>query len=141
MIGSRLLVAVSSPWASQKLSMPIVELAKRLEAEALIAHVARPQNEDEDDSDAKQRGEETLKLLTDPLRNAGVKADAIMLFSDDVPKAILNTANARDCTMIVMGLTSKSMWKRLVNGDIPKHIQRTSNLPVLLCPATWTGVI
>ena len=120
---------------------PVIDLARRLDAEAIIAHVAHPQGEDEDESNARQRGEETLKLLSDALRAAEIRAEGIMLFADDIPKAILNTATARDCTLIVLGLTSKSMWQRLIEGNVPANIIRQSDLPVLLCPANWTGVV
>ena len=138
---SRILIAVSSPWASQKFMEPIIDLSRRLDAEAIVAHVAHPQGEDEDEADARQRGEETLKFLTDGLRDAEIRAEAIMLFSDDIPKAILNTAKARDCTLIVLGLTSKTMWQRLLEGNVPANIIRQSDLPVLLCPANWSGAV
>ncbi|MCE9590857.1 MAG: universal stress protein [Planctomycetes bacterium] len=138
---SKLLIAVSSPWASEKLAAPIADLAKRLDAEAVVAHVTQSLDEDDSESDAKQRGEQTLRLLTEELRNAGVKAESLMLFSDDVPKAILNTAKARGCTMIVLGLTPKGPLKRLIAGDVPNNIIRIADMPVLLCPANWEGMI
>ena len=134
-------MAVSSPWASQKFAAPIVNLARRLDAETLVVHVARPQDEDEDESTAKQRGEQTLKQLIDTLREAQIKTEAVMLFSDDVPKAIINTAKARNCTLIVLGLTRKSMWKRLTAGDTPGNIIRQSELPVLVYPASGSGTV
>ena len=141
MPGSKILIAVSSPWASEKLAQPIADLTRRLDAEAVVAHVATLQEEDEHESDATQRGEQTLKLLTDELRNAGVVTDGVMLFSDDTPKAILNTARARGCTMIVLGLTGKGVLKRLIAGDVPTNIIRQAQVPVLLVPANWDGVV
>ncbi len=138
---SKLLIAVSTPWASEKLTAPIADLAKRLDADAVVAHVAQLQDDDEHESDAKQRGEQTLKLLTEGLVQAGVRAEGVMLFSDDVPKAILNTAKARGCTMIVLGLTGKGVFKRLIAGDVPGNIIRQADMPVLLCPANWVGMI
>lgn len=138
---SRLLVAVSSPWASEKLSPAIIDLARRMDADAVVAHVAHPQVDDEHEADARQRGEQTLKLLTDSLHDAGIKAEGVMLFSDDIPKAILNTAKARNCTMIVMGLSGKGILKRLLDGDVPSNIIRQVDIPVLLCPSNWTGHI
>lgn len=138
---SRLLVAVSSLWASEKLAVPIADLARRLDAGAVVAHVAQLHEEDEDESEPTQRGEQTLKILTDELREAGIEADSVMLFSDDTVKAILNTAQARQCTMIILGVTAKGILKRLIVGDVPGNLIRQSNLPVLLCPATWTGNI
>ncbi len=136
---SRLLVAVSSPWASEKLTEPIADLARRLNASAVIAHVAQHQEADETEDDARQRGEETLRLLVDGLKEAGIKTEGVMLFSENVPKAILSAAKARNCTMIVLGLTGKGVLKRLIAGDVPSAIVRQADLPVLLCPANWNG--
>ena len=138
---SRLLVAVSSPWASEKLTGPIADLANRLEASTVVAHVAQLQEEDEHESDATQRGEQTLKTLTDGLRESGIEAEGVMLFSDDTAKAILNTARARQCTMIVLGLTGRGVLRRLIAGDVPGNLIRQTDLPVLLCPANWAGMI
>lgn len=138
---SKMLVAVSSPWASEKLARPIADLALRLDAQTLVAHVTTLQDDDEHESDATQRGEQTLKLITDDLKAAGVKTEGIMLFADDTAKAILNTARARECTMIVLGLTGKGVLKRLIAGDVPANIIRQADMPVLLCPANWNGTI
>ena len=136
-----MLVAVSSPWASEKLAAPIADLARRLDAETIIAHVAEIQDEDEHESDATQRGEQTLKLLTQGLREAGIAAESVMLLSDDTAKAILNTARARQCTLIVLGLTGRGVFRRLIAGDVPSNLIRQTDLPVLLCPANWSGTI
>ena len=106
-----------------------------------MAHVAQLQDEDEHETDATQRGEQTLKLLTDSLREAGVRAEGVMLFSDDVPKALLNTAKARGCTMVILGLTGKGVLKRLIAGDVPGNIIRMADLPVMLLPANWNGML
>lgn len=134
-----MLIAVSSPWASEKLTQPIADLARRLDAEVIVAHVAQLQDEDEHESDATQRGEQTLALLTDGLRQAGIPAEGVMLFSDDTAKAILNTARARQCSFIVLGLTGRGVLKRLIAGDVPGNLIRQTDLPVLLCPANWDG--
>ena len=136
-----MLVAVSSPWASEKLAGPIADLAKRLGAEVLVSHVTTLHDEDEHESDATQRGEQTLKLIVDTLREAGIETEGVMLFSDDTAKAILNTAKARECTLIVLGLTGKGVLKRLIAGDVPANIIRQADMPVLLCPANWNGTI
>ncbi|MAE67529.1 MAG: hypothetical protein CMJ18_24995 [Phycisphaeraceae bacterium] len=136
-----MLVAVSSPWASQKLTEPIVDLARRLDAEAIVAHVAKLKEEDESEADAKQRGEQTLKLLTQAMLDAGVDTQGVMLFADDVPKAIVNTAKARQCSLIVLGLTGKGVLKRLIEGDVPGNVVRQADVPVLLCPSNWNGSI
>lgn len=138
---SRILVAVSSPWASEKLAGPLADLAKRLDAEVLVAHVAQLQEEDEHESDARQRGEQTLALLVDDLQKVGVTSESVMLFSNDVPKALISTAKARNCTLLVVGLTGKGVLKRLIAGDVPGNIIRQADLPVLIIPANWDGRI
>jgi len=143
--GSRLLVAVSSPWASERFAAPIVDLAQRLGSDVVIAHVAEVQNEDEHESDSKQRGEETLKLLAERLAESGIKSQGLMLFSDDVPKAILNTAKAQECTLIVLGLAGegfiKGIFKRLFASDVATNILRQAEIPVLICPSQWKGTV
>jgi nucleotide-binding universal stress UspA family protein len=138
---SRILVAVSSPWASEKLTAPNNDLAHRLDASVMIAHLAQQHEQDEKESDARERGEQTLNLLTDAMKAAGIEADSVLLFSDDVPKAILNTARARDCTLIVLGLTGKGMLKRLIAGDVPGNLIKQTELPVLLFPPNSSQTI
>ncbi|MEX0775047.1 MAG: universal stress protein [Phycisphaeraceae bacterium] len=141
MIKSKLLIAVSSPWASEKLMAPMADLAKRMNADVLVAHVAEVKEEDETEAESRSRGEQTLKLLLDGLKNQGVNAEGVILYSDDVAKALINTAKARSCTMLVVGLTGKGVFKRLIAGDVPGNIIRQADLPVLICPANWTGLI
>lgn len=142
---SRLLVAVNSPWNSERFVAPIVDLAQRLGCDVVATHVAEVQKEDEHDSDAKRRGEETLKLLVDGLKQAGVKVESLMLFADDVPKAILNTAKAQNCTMIVLGLNEhgflKNILKRVFASDVVTNIMKSAEVPVLVCPSQWKGMI
>jgi len=136
---SRILVAVSSPWASQKLTEPLVDLSRRLGAEVVVCHVAKLHEEDETETDAKRRGEQTLKMLTQSILDAGIEAQGVMLFADDVTKAILNTAKARGCTLIVLGLSGKGVIKRLIAGDVPGNIIRQAEMPVMLFPSNWDG--
>lgn len=136
-----MLVAVSSPWASEKLAVPIADLARRLDAQAVVVHVAQLQDEDEHESDATQRGEQTLNVLTDGLKAEGIEAESLMLYSDDTSKALLNTARAKQCTLIVLGLSGRGVLKRLISGDVPGNLMRQTDLPVLLCPANWSGTI
>ena len=64
---------------------------------------------------------------------------------NDVAKAILNTAKARNCTMIVLGFSGegflKGIFKRLLASDVVSSILKQSELPVLLCPTNWQGTL
>jgi len=138
---SRVLVAVSSPWASEKLVGPISDLAQRLDAEVIVAHVAHPRVEDESESDTRQRGEQTLSVLTDALRAKGIEAEGLMLYSDDIARALLKSAHARACTLIVLGFTGRGRLQRLFGGDVPANLMRQSDLPVLMYPGGWSGTV
>src|SRR5204863_6294730 len=105
---SRILVAVSSPWAAQKAVEPMTDLAKRLSAEVLVVHVSRPsagQMRDQEQAD----GENAVKMLRDRLTERGVEVQTLLLFSDDIARAVLNTAIEREVSLIVLGLTGKNV--------------------------------
>lgn len=137
---SRILVAVSSPWAAQKAVEPISHLAKRLGAEVLAIHVSRPsagQMREQEQAD----GESAIHQLRDKLQERGVIVQTLLLFSDDIARAILNTAVEREASLIVLGLTAKNIFARLLAGNVPVELIKNTKLPVLLLPPEWTGVL
>ncbi len=138
---SRILVAVSSPWASEKQAEVVADLARRLDAEALVVHVAQVRDEDDDESDSRRRGEQTLNLLTDALKQGGVRAEGLMLFSANAAKAIVSTAQARRCTLIIVGATHKGRLKRVFSGDLPSKVLRDATVPVVILPPDWSGTV
>src|SRR5438445_4874411 len=110
---SRILVAVSSPWASERMVDPLGELAKRIGAEVLVVHVSRPssgQMREQEQAD----GESAISLLRQKLEERGVNVQTLLMFSDDIARAILNTAIERQVTLIVLGLTVKNVFARLL---------------------------
>jgi len=63
---SRILVAVSSPWASERMVEPLGDMARRLGAEVLVVHVSRPsggQMREQEQAD----GEAAIRFLSDKL--------------------------------------------------------------------------
>src|SRR5690242_18373473 len=79
---SRILVAVSSPWASERAAEPIADLARRLGAEVLVVHVSRPsggQLREQEQAD----GESAIRLLRDRLLEKNVPVQDLLTFSDD----------------------------------------------------------
>src|SRR5512147_1973736 len=100
---SRILIAVSSPFAAKKVIAPVADLARRLAAEVLVVHVSRPsggQLRDQEQAD----GEKAISLLRDELQARGVAVQTLLMFSDDIARAILNTAAESEVTLIVLGL-------------------------------------
>src|SRR5688572_10803568 len=101
---SRILIAVSSPWASQKVVDTVADLAKRLAAEVLVVHVSRPsggQTRDQEQAD----GEAAISFLREKLEERGTSVQTLLMFSDDISRALLNTAMERQVSVIVLGLT------------------------------------
>ena len=137
---SRILVAVSSPWASQRLVEPVADLAKRMGAEVLVAHVSRPsggQLREQEQAD----GESAVRLLSEKLQERAVAVQTLLMFSDDIARAILNTAAEREITLIVLGLTGKNVFARLLAGNVPVELIKNTRIPVLLFPPEHKGTI
>src|SRR5213080_4907243 len=133
---SRILIAVSSPWAAQKVVDSLADLAKRLSAEVLVVHVSRPsggQMREQEQAD----GEAAISLLRDNLERRGLAVQTLLMFSDDIARAILNTAVEREVSMIVLGLTGKNVFARLLAGNVPVELIKNTKIPVLLLPPDW----
>src|ERR1700726_3315151 len=129
----RILVAVSSPWAAEKAPDPIADLAKPLGAEVLVVHVSRPsggQLREQEQAD----GEAAIRLLRDRLQQKSIAVQDLLMFSDDIARAILNTAVERDVTLIVLGLTGKNVFARLLAGNVPVELIKNTRIPVLILP-------
>jgi nucleotide-binding universal stress UspA family protein len=134
------LVAVSSPWAAQKCVEPMSDLAKRLGAEVLVIHVSRPsagQMREQEQAD----GESAINILSQKLAERGITVQTLLLFSDDIARAVLNTAIERQASLIVLGLTGKNVFARLLAGNVPVELIKNTKIPVLLLPPDWSGAI
>ena len=137
---SRILVAVSSPWAAQKVVETLGDLARRLEAEVLVVHVSRPsggQMREQEQAD----GEAAIRFLREKLQARGVAVQDLLMFSDDIARAVLNTAVERDVSMIVLGLTGKNVFARLLAGNVPVELIKNTRIPVLILPPDWSRTI
>jgi nucleotide-binding universal stress UspA family protein len=137
---SRILIAVSSPWAAQKVVDPLADMAKRLGAEVLVVHVSRPsggQMREQEQAD----GEAAISFLRGKLEERDVTVQTLLMFSDDIARAIINTATERDVTLIVLGLTGKNIFARLLAGNVPVELIKNTRVPVLLLPPDWNGAV
>ncbi len=137
---SRILVAVSSPWAAQKVVEPLSNLAKRLDAEVLVLHVSRPsggQMREQEQAD----GEQAIATLRQALEERGIIVQTLLMFSEDIAVAILNVAEERGVTLIALGLTGKNIFARLLAGNVPVELIKNTKTPVLLLPPDWNGMI
>ena len=137
---SRILVAVSSPFAARRVVEPLTDLARRMEAEVLAVHVSRPsggQMREQEQAD----GEEAISILRDSLVSKDVSVQTLLLFSDDIARAVLNTATEREVTLIVLGLTGKNVFARLLAGNVPVELIKNTKIPVLLLPPDFKGTV
>jgi nucleotide-binding universal stress UspA family protein len=137
---SRILVAVSSPWAAERVADSVADLARRLGAEVLVVHVSRPsggQLREQEQAD----GEAAIRLLRDKLQQKNVAVQDLLMFSDDIARAILNTAVERDITLIALGLTGKNVFARLLAGNVPVELIKNTRIPVLILPPDWNKTV
>jgi nucleotide-binding universal stress UspA family protein len=133
---SRILVAVSSPWASERVIDTVGDLAARVGAEVLVVHVSRPSG-GQLREDEQADGEAAVHMLANRLSGRGVVAQTLLMFSDDIARAILNTANERQISLIVLGLTGKNVFARLLAGNVPVELIKNTRIPVMLLPPDW----
>ena len=133
---SRILIALSTAWAAEKATEPVGDLARQLGAEVLVVHVSRPsagQMREQEQAD----GEAAINKLRQTLQDRGVVVQTLLLFSDDIARAILNTAVEREATLNVLGLTGKNVFARLLAGNVPVELIKNTKIPVLLLPPDW----
>ncbi|MGF1632510.1 MAG: universal stress protein [Phycisphaerae bacterium] len=135
---SRILVAVSTPYAAERLAESVADMAERLRAEVLAVNVSRPTGP-QGREQADNEGEASVRMLAEAIRGRGQTVQTLLLFSDDIARAILNTAKERDCTLIVLGLTGKNIFARLLAGNVPVELIKETHIPVMLLPPEWTG--
>ncbi len=137
---SRILIAVSSPLASERVVTPVADLARRLQAEVLVVHVTRPTSGTGTSRESGE-GEAAVRVLGEKIRARGVAVQTLLMFSDDVAQAILNTAVEREVSLIVLGLTGKNVFARLIAGNVPVELIRDTKVPVMLLPPDYKGTI
>ena len=135
---ARVLVAVSSVTASEKMLNPVLALARRLGGSAVIAHVATPRV-GEAEKDLRRRAFEAVTNLKEQLIEGGVNADAKVLFATNAAAAIVELASEQEVSMIILGVTGKGVFARLLAGNVPMEIIKQSPVPVLMVPPDWDG--
>ena len=82
-----------------------------------------------------------ISLLRTKLQERHIAVQTLLMFSDDIARAILNTALEREVTVIVLGLTGKNVFARLLAGNVPVELIKNTKIPVLLLPPDFAGSI
>ena len=130
---SKILVAVSSALAAERLIKPVADIAQKLSAEVLVIHVSRPSAGQGRESEEAE-GDRAVRTLQDGIAATGITVTTLLMFSDDIAKAILNTADEQGATLLCLGLTGKNVFARLLAGNVPVELIRNTKVPVLLFP-------
>ena len=130
---SKILVAVSSALAAKRLVDPVGDLAAKLHASVLVIHVSRPSAGQSRESEEAE-GDRAVRALQEGIAAKGVAVDSLLMFSDDIARAILNTADEQHATLLCLGLTGKNVFARLLAGNVPVELIRNTKVPVLLFP-------
>ena len=137
---SKILVAVSSALAAKRLIDPVADVAKKIGAEVLVVHVSRPTGGQARENEEAE-GESAVRTLQEGLTAGGVETQTLLMFSDDIAKAVLNTADEQKVTLICLGLTGKNVFARLLAGNVPVELIKNTKIPVLILPPDWTRAV
>ena len=82
-----------------------------------------------------------LACVTALGQEKGVNVQTLLMFSDDIARAVINTSVERDVSLIVLGLTGKNVFARLLAGNVPVELIKNTRIPVLLFPPDHKGAI
>ena len=137
---SRILLAISSSYAADRVAATVTDLARKLGAEVLIVHVSRPSGGQMHDQEQAE-GELAISGLRRQLQDQSIAVQSLLLFSDDIAQAIQSTAEERGVTLIVLGLTGKNVFASLLAGNVPVELIKNSSVPVLLLPPDWNKTL
>lgn len=135
---SKILLAVSERWVPDARVDAIADYARRLGAGVLAVHVVYGS---EGHATDVSPGERILTQVAGQLKARDVKAETLLLFSDDAADAIVKTATEHACSLVLLGLSSKGMLARLIEGNVAQEIIKSTRIPVLLLPPDWKGAI
>ncbi len=135
---SKILLAISDRWVPDARVDAIADFAQRMDSNILVVHVVYGS---EGSGAEVSPGERILDQIAGRLRTKGAKVETLLLFSDDIANATVKTAGEHGCTMIVLGLASKGMLARLIEGNVVHEVIRSTKTPVLLLPVDWHGEI
>jgi nucleotide-binding universal stress UspA family protein len=135
---TKVLLAISDRWLPDLRVENLGDFVQRLGGSILAVHIAYGS---EASGAEVQPGEKILDQIAKRLRAKNAKVDTLFLFSDDIGAAILKTAEEHQATMIVLGLSSKGMLTRLIEGNVAQEVIRGAKMPVLLLPADWMNPI
>jgi two-component system sensor histidine kinase KdpD len=113
-VSERLMVCLSAnPDGSDELLRKAARIAARRDAEWFAVHIETP-----DESVQKISSSDFRALLDNINLAADLGAETVWLKSHDVIKALVDFAREKNVTLIVIGRTRPTLWKRLRGGAV-----------------------
>ena len=136
----KILVALENSAADESLIAHVTELAKQLESELLLLHVAdgfaaRNFNQLKlAESEEIKADRAYLAVVADKFRARGLTAST-QLAMGEPPKEILKTAEKEKCDLIAMGSHGHRLIGDLIFGSTIHEVRHHTSIPVLLVRA------
>ena len=136
----KILVALENSAADESLILHVTELAKRLESELLLLHVAdgfaaRNFNQLKlAESEEIKADRAYLEVVADKFRARGLAAST-QLAMGEPSKEILKAAEKEKCDLIAMGSHGHRLIGDLIFGSTIHEVRHHTSIPVLLVRA------
>src|SRR5579862_8426616 len=125
---SKVLLAISERWVPDSRVGVIASFVKRLGASVLVTHVVYGT---EGSGAEVSPGEKILAQIAMQLKAAEIKVETLLLFSDDIADATVKTAQEHGVSIIMLGLSSKGMLTRLIEGNVSNEVIKQTRIPVM----------
>lgn len=137
----KILVALENSGADRSLLPHVTELAKRLQSQLLLVHVAdgwvaRNFNHLKlVESEEMKEDRNYLESTAERLRTAGLEVSTHLALGDP-PAEILKTAERENCDLIAMTTHGHRLLGDLIYGSTISHVRHKASVPILLVRAT-----
>ncbi|MGZ8295154.1 MAG: universal stress protein [Telluria sp.] len=130
--------------ASDSAIQAAVRLARDMGARVTAIHVVPPfhtftyraemleDTEEQYDKESDARARKLLATVEQQAQECGVQYETVVVRSDDVYKAIIDTASARNCDLIAMASHGRRGVRGLLLGSDTQKVLTHSQLPVLV---------
>lgn len=132
----RILLAVDGSEHSEKTVPVAADLASRYGATVTVLHVREFQKRfgSDVDIDPEEESRAYVDGVVARLREQGVDADGELrrVGSGQVPKEIVEVAEAVGAQLIVMGTRGRTEWQSLLVGGVAHKVLAHSSCPVLM---------
>jgi nucleotide-binding universal stress UspA family protein len=140
----KILVALENSRADQTLLPHVTELARRLESQLLLVHVAdgwvarNYENLELAESEEMKADREYLERTAQRLRVEGFAVTAHLALGDP-PREIVRTAEAEACDLIAMTSHGHRLLGDIIYGSTIHEVRHKTRIPVLIVRASATG--